>query len=187
MNYMSIILGEREIPKNNKKLSTTIENLKQVIKKAKVKISKTFTKLGDTLYYDNCLPHVPASRDVLKKPDGVCPIRVNWKKKNFEGMSTDEICNCLKQQYGWCVAVVDEDHTRNKFKNKTIAWVVFDTEEEAKRNMILFNKLFFTAIEKDTVEEYKKFKQNPEKRILSFDKLVPNAYELYDKIDKGEL
>lgn len=187
MNYMSIILGERDVPKNNKRLSDSVEKLKQSIKKAKVKIDNKFVKLGDTLYYDNCLPYIPATRDVLKKPDGVCPIKVNWKKKSFEGMTTDEICKILKPQWGWCVAVVDEDHTRNKFKNKTIAWIVFDTEAEAKNTMTLFNKMFFTAIEKDTVDEYKKFKQNPEKRVLSFDKLVPNAYELYDQVDKGEL
>ena len=36
-------------------------------------------------------------------------------------------------------------------------------------------------------QEYKKFKQNPDKRILSFDKLVDNAYDLYEQVDKGEL
>ena len=44
-----------------------------------------------------------------------------------------------------------------------------------------------TAIEQDCVEEYRKFKQNPDKRILSFDKLVDNAYDLYEQVDKGEL
>ena len=53
--------------------------------------------------------------------------------------------------------------------------------------MELFNKLFMTAIEQDCVDEYKKFKLNPDKRVLSFDKQIDNAYELYELVDKGEL
>ena len=59
--------------------------------------------------------------------------------------------------------------------------------EDKNRNMKVFKSMFMTAIEQDCVEEYKKFKQNPDKRILSFDKLVDNAYDLYEQVDKGEL
>lgn len=114
-------------------------------------------------------------------------MRVNWKKKTFEGMSTNEIANQLKEQYGWNITTVDADHTRNKYKNKTDAWVVFDTKEEAERNMKLFNSMFITAIELDAIEEYKRFKENPAKRPLTFDKLVENAYELYEAVDQGEI
>ena len=61
------------------------------------------------------------------------------------------------------------------------------TKEAAEKNTEVFKSMFMTAIEQDCVEEYKKFKQNPDKRILSFDKLVDNAYDLYEQVDKGEL
>ena len=53
--------------------------------------------------------------------------------------------------------------------------------------MALFNKMFYTEIELDTIDEYKKFVKSPDKRVLSFDQIVPNAYELYDEIDKHTL
>ena len=123
----------------------------------------------------------------MKKSTDVCNIRVNWKGTNFTGMTTDEICNKLKVQYGWNVTLVDKEHTRNKFKNKNVCWVVFDTEEQAKDALRHFNSMFMTAIELDCIEEYKRFKLNPEKRPLTFDKLVDNAYELYEMVDNGEI
>ena len=66
----------------------------------------------------------------------------------------------LKDQWGWTIVTVDAEHQRNKYKNKSTAWVIFDTEEKAKTYMNLFNKMFITAIEWDAIEEYKKFKKN---------------------------
>ena len=76
---------------------------------------------------------------------------------------------------------------RNKYKNKSTVWVVFDTEKKAKQAMEVFNSMFITAMEQDTVDEYKRFKESPEKRILSFDKILPTAYDLYEAVDKGEM
>lgn len=188
MNFMSVILEERKLTaKDTKKFGSTIENLKNIIKKEKVKISKNIKKVGNSMYCVNALPYIASTRDVLKKPDIVCSIRVNWKQKSYIGMSTNDIIKELKEQWCWYTSIVDEEHSRNKFKNKDIICVVFDSKEQAEKNMEIFKKLFMTAIEQDCVEEYKKFKQNPDKRVLSFDKLVDNAYELYEKVDKGEL
>jgi len=44
-----------------------------------------------------------------------------------------------------------------------------------------------TAMELDCIEEYKRFKENPEKRPLTFDMLCSNAYELYEQVDNDEL
>lgn len=46
--------------------------------------------------------------------------------------------------------------------------------------------MFRTAIEQDAIDEYKHFKQNPMKRPLTYDKLIDNAYDLYDLVDRGE-
>ena len=185
MNLMALVLDEKTT--KDKKLHKKVNELKDLVKKEKIKINKTIKKIHNSMYCLNGLPYIPLTRDVLVKPNGVCSIRVNWKNKSFDGMSTDDIVKELKEQWCWYTSVVDEDHSRNKYKNKNTICVVFDKKEEAEKSMQIFNKLFMTAIENDCVEEYKKFKQNPDKRILSFDKLIDNAYELYDKVDKGEL
>lgn len=187
MNYMSLVLGERKVPDNNKNLANKIDELKVLVKKNKIKFNKTIKKLGNTMYSVNGLPYISVSRDVLKKPDSICSIRVNWKKKSMGDMTLDEAIKELKEQWCWNVSVVDEEHTRNKYKNKDIICVVFDTKEEAEKNMEIFNKLFMTAIEQDCVEEYKRFKENPDKRPLTFDRLVSNYAELYQAVDDGIL
>lgn len=187
MNFMSFVLDEKEVSKRDKKLQKKIEELKELLKKEKIKISKSLKRIGNSTYCANAIPYIPRTRDVLTKPNGICSIRVNWKKQSFEGMTTDEIVKVLKTQWCWYISVVDEEHSRNKYKNKDTICVVFDSESKAKRSMELFNKLFMTAIEQDCVDEYKKFKLNPDKRVLSFDKQIDNAYELYELVDKGEL
>lgn len=188
MNFMAVILEERKLTaKDNKKFGATVESLKNLIKKEKIKISKTIKKVGNSMYCVNALPYIAGTRDVLKKPDEVCSIRINWKGKSYANVPTSVAIKELKEQWCWYTSIVDEEHSRNKFKNKDIICVVFDTKEEAEKNMEIFKNLFMTAIEQDCVEEYKKFRQNPDKRVLSFDKLVDNAYELYEKVDNGEL
>lgn len=184
---MYAALVSAEFNSKNTKLNERVKRLKEKIKESKYKIDDKFTKLGDTHYYNNCLPLISKARDVLKKPNGICKIRVNWKKKKFEGLSVSEINDQLKEQWGWNLVIVDAEHTRNKFKNKSVAWVVFDTEEQALDSMNFFNAFFTTAIELDAIEEYKRFKENPEKRPLTFDKLVDNAYDLYEAVDQGEI
>ena len=187
MNLMYFVLSSAKFTNKNNKLVTKVELLRENLKKEKFKVTDKFTKLGDTYYYNNAIPNITKERDVLVKPNSICNIRVNWKKKPFTGLSTSEAYEQLKQQYGWCVTTVDAEHTRNKYKNKTIAWVIFDTESEAKRNMSIFNSMFITAIEWDAIEEYRRFKQNPSKRPLTFDQLVENYAELYDMVDKHEI
>jgi len=187
MNLMPFVLSDEEFNIKNKNIVNKIEKVKKALKTSKIKIKKVNKKIGDIFYCDNYLPFIKPDRDVLKKSTDVCNIRVNWKGTNFAGMTTDEICNKLKVQYGWNVTLVDKEHTRNKFKNKNVCWVVFDTEEQAKEALHIFNSMFMTAIELDCIEEYKRFKLNPEKRPLTFDKLVDNAYELYEMVDKGEI
>ena len=184
MNLMHIILSD--IPVINKRKYGAREKIilgKQLLEKYRLKISNEYTQLGSALYYKNCLPLIVKTRDVLKKPLEVCKIRVNWKRK----ICTPEEYLSLKEQWGWTVTVVDAGHTRNKYKNKSTLWVVFDSKERAQKALTTFNTLFITAMEQDAIEEYKKFKENPEKRILSFDKILPTAYELYEEVDKGNI
>ena len=187
MNLMYFVLSDEKFSCKNKKIANKIESLKEKFKKTKIKISDKFTKLNNTFYYNNCLPYMSKDRDVLKKPTELCKIYVNWKKKPLNGMTTEEIISTLKPQWGWTISTVDAEHTRNKFKNKNDLWVVFDSEAKAKEAMQTFNSLFITAIELDAIEEYKRFKENPEKRPLTFDKLVPNYAELYDAVDNHEI
>jgi len=187
MNLMHIAVSSNMIS-NDDKINKKLLGIREQIKKDKIKISEKYIKMGTCFYYQNVLPFVPEMRDVLKKPTTICLMRVNWKKQPFEGLTAIQICdqNLLKEQYGWCVQTVDAEHTRNNYKNREIFWVIFDTEEAAIKNRYVFNMMFRTAIEQDAIDEYKKFKQNPLKRPLTFDKLVENAYELYDLVDKGE-
>jgi len=187
MNLMPIILSNDEFKSKNIYINKKIEKIKNLIKQEKTKFKEEPIYIGNTQYYKSCLPIISKERDVLTKPTEICKIFVNWKNKDFTGMKVNDICNELKAQYAFSIAIVDAEHTRNKFKNKTIIWAVFDSEELAKKNMRIFNSMFITAIEQDAINEYKKFKENPEKRPLTFDKLVPNAYKLYNAIDKGEL
>lgn len=186
MNLMYVIVNNLDYTNKNNTLLDRVNTLKAKVKKEKVKFSGDSVKIGDVHYYNNVLPLISKNRDVLKKPTDVCKMSVNWKKKVFTNMSTDEILKELKPQWGWNVTTVDAEHTRNKFKNKESAWVVFDTKEEAEQKMKLFNSMFITAIEQDCINEYKRFKENPDKRILTFDKLVENAYELYEAVDNNE-
>lgn len=185
MNLQFLLLNDKKT--NNEKLNVLLDSVANELKSVKVKFSEKKVMLGDTGYYHNALPIIPESRDVLKKASNICKIKVNWKKEPFEGLTSFEISDLLKQQYGFCVSVVDKEYTRNNFKNKESFWVVFDSEKIAERNMRLFNRMFRTAIEQDAIDEYKRFKQNPMKRPLTYDKLVDNAYELYDMVDRGEI
>jgi len=185
MNLQYLLLNDKKT--NNEKLNSFLEGVAELLKRSKVKFSDKKVMLGDTGYYHNCLPIVPESRDLLKKANNVCRMYVNWKREQFPDMTTQEICDILKPQYGFNISVVDKDYTRNNYKNKESFWVVFDSEKLAKKNMELFNKMFRTAIEQNAIDEYKRFKQNPMKRPLTYDKLVDNAYELYDMVDRGEV
>lgn len=186
MNLMYLALNPDSKLKDEK-YNAKLQAVKDLLKKSKIKISDKYTKVGNTLYYKNCLPMIEETRDLLTKPTAPCKIRVNWKGEKFTGMSTSEIVKKLPEYWGWVISVVDADYKRNKYKNKSDMWVVFKTEQECREAQSLFNKMFYTEIELDTIDEYKKFIKNPEKRILSFDQIVPNAYELYDEVDKNTL
>ena len=186
MNLMYLALDPNSKLKDEK-YNAKLQAIKDLLKKSKIKISDKYQKVGNTIYYKNCLPLIEETRDLLTKPTGSCKMRVNWKKESFAGLSTEEIMKRLPEYWGWSISVVDENYKRNKYKNKTNMWVVFDTEEKAEEAMKLFNKMFYTEIELDTIDEYKKFIKSPEKRVLSFDQIVPNAYELYDEVDKHTL
>lgn len=187
MNLMYPFISNTKLKTKDTKILTKFAGLSEIWKTENIRISEDFIKIGTTPYYLNCLPLIKKNRDVLQKPTEICEIRINWKKESFAGLSTEEVINKLKKQWGWVTIIVDADHKRNKFKNKNIIWVIFDTQEEASRNMNLFNSMFITAMELDCIEEYKKFKQSPDKRPLTFDKLCNTAYDLYDQIDKGVL
>lgn len=186
MNLMYLALNPNSKLKDEK-YNTKLQAVKELFKKSKIKISNKYQKVGNTIYYKNCLPLIEETRDLLTKPTTPCKIRVNWKKENFSGLSMDEIVSKLPEFWGWCISVVDANYKRNKYKNKTDMWVVFSKEEQAKEAMDLFNKMFYTEIELDTIDEYKKFIKSPEKRVLSFDQIVPNAYELYNEVDNHTL
>jgi len=185
MNFQFLLLNDKKT--DNAKLNNYLDKVAEEIKSTKIKLSDKKVMLGDMGYYHNCLPIIPESRDLLKKASNICPMRVNWKKEAFEGLTSDEIYPLLKPQYGFCISIVDKDYTRNNYKNREFAWIVFDSEKAAEKNMRLFNKMFRTAIEQNAIDEYKRFKQNPMKRPLTYDKLVDNAYELYDMVDRGEI
>lgn len=185
MNLQYLVLANKKT-ENNTKLNESLQDLANDIKENKIKISDKKVVLGDMSYYRNCLPIVPETRDLLKKPVNICDIRINWKKEDFKDLDTKTIFEQLKPQYGFCIDMVDVGYTRNNFKNKESAWVVFDSKNSAEKNLRVFNKMFRTAIEQNAIDEYKKFKQNPMKRPLTYDKLVDNAYELYDLVDRGE-
>lgn len=185
MNLMHVILSSPDATVKSKKYGARERVIKgrELLNKYKIKIDTEYIKLGDTLYFHNHLPKIVKARDVLTKPQQVCKIRINWKKKN---LTSDQYMQ-LKEQYGWITTVVDSEHTRNNYKNKSTIWVVFDSENKAKQAMETFNMMFITAMEQDAVDEYKRFKESPDKRILSFDKILPGAYDLYEAVDKGEM
>lgn len=186
MNLMYLALNPDSKLKDVK-YNAKLQAIKDLLKKTKIKISDKYQKVKNVIYYKNCLPFIEETRDLLTKPTGFCKIRVNWKGETFAGLSTSEIIERLPEFWGFSISIVDANYKRNKYKNKTDAWVVFDSEEKAEEAMALFNKMFYTEIELDTIDEYKKFIKSPEKRVLSFDQIVPNAYELYDEIDKHTL
>jgi len=186
MNLQYMLLNNKKT-ENDEKMNIFLENVAEDIKKLKIRFSEKKVMLGDMGYYQNALPVIPESRDVLKKASSICSIRINWKKEDFGDMSTTEIYDQLKQQYGFCVSIVDKDYTRNNYKNKESIWIVFDSEKAAEKNLQIFNRMFRTAIEQNAIDEYKRFKQNPMKRPLTYDRLVDNAYDLYDMVDRGEI
>ena len=161
MNLMHTVLSSPTATVKSKKYGARdkIEKSRELLEKYKLKISDEYVKLGETPYFHNCLPKIVKTRDYLQ----------------------------LKEQYGWTAVIVDSEHTRNKYKNKLTVWVIFDSEKKAKQAMEAFNMMFITAMEQDAVDEYKRFRENPDKRVLSFDKILPTAYELYEAVDNGEM
>lgn len=185
MNLQYLLLNDKKTT-DNIYLNKALDSAAEFVKNNKIKFTDKKIMLGEMGYYHNALPVLPEARDLLLKPTCIVNMRVNWKKESFDGMSVDEISNALKLQYGFNVSIVDKGYTRNNYKNKETVWVVFDTLKAAEKNLTAFNKMFRTAIEQDAIDEYKRFKQNPKKRPLTYHKLVPNAYDLYDLVDQGE-
>ena len=187
MNLQYLLLNDKKTT-DDVFLNKALERAADFTKNNKLRFTDKKVMLGDIGYYQNSLPIIPESRDVLTKPNTIVNIRVNWKKQDFGDTPVEKLCedNVLKLQYGFNVSIVDKDYTRNNFKNKETVWVVFDSLASAEKHLAGFNKMFRTAIEQDAIDEYKRFKQNPKKRPLTYDKLVPNAYDLYDLVDQGE-
>ena len=70
MNLMALVLDEKTT--KDKKLHKKVNELKDLVKKEKIKINKTVKKIHNSIYCLNGLPYVPSTRDVLIKPNGVC-------------------------------------------------------------------------------------------------------------------
>jgi hypothetical protein len=175
---------------SDEKINKRLDTIRERIKKEKIKTTSKFTQSQDVKYYLNTLPNIPESRDVLIKPSTICTIYVNWKHLPFTNMSCQQILDkgLMKMQYGWNVSIVDKEHTRNSWSDKEIVWAIFDSEQSALKHRSVFNSMFITALERDAVDEYKKFKHSPLKRPLTFDKIIgEGAYELYKQVDNGEL
>lgn len=187
MNLQYMLLNDKKT-ENDIKLNNALQRVANTIIENKIKFTEKKIMLGEIGYYQNALPIIPESRDLLSKSHTIVNIRVNWKKQDFGDMTIDEICEKeLKLQYGFNISIVDKGYTRNNYKNKENVWVVFNTESTARKYLDIFNRMFRTAIEQDAINEYKRFKQNPSKRVLTYDKLIDNAYELYDMVDRGEV
>lgn len=183
MNFMYYVFDENELKKANSNIKEKVNNIVTEVNKEKIKLAKKSKRIKNCLYYLNGLPLINKNRDVLTKAFNVCKVRVNWKDVEITDLSKiDEI---LPEQYGWNISTVDKEHTRNNYQNKETSWVVFDKKEKAEKALKIFNSMFMTAIEQDCIDEYKHYKQNPAKRILTFNNIIPNAYELYDLVDKN--
>ena len=182
MNYMTNLLTNNTktiIPYFKKQ----VKEVSEVVDKNNITFTRDFVKIKEQLYFLNALPEIVPERDVLKKPKHLCKLFINWDNLSFSSLEERE--SKLTPQWGWLFSSVDKEHSRNNFKNKETAWVVFDSEEKAQLYLDTFNKLFLTAAENDAIVEYKHYKKNPLKRILTFNKLVDNVYSLYDLVDKG--
>lgn len=184
MNLLEKVLGKKDVTKLDKDLQFKYKNLQDQIQNKDIEISPIFEKLGKNIYYRNVLPLITEDRDVLKRPETICKIFINFDKQSFDNPKVNEIIEKIPEYWGWLVTTVDKEHTRNNFKNKEVFWVVFDSKERCEYNFKYFNMMFRTAIEQDAIDEYRKFKKNPDKRILTFDQIINNAYDLYDLVDK---
>lgn len=183
MNLMYYVFNEERLETDDKYYQNKLQSLKEKVSKEKIKLAKKHKKICNSLYFLNGLPLIDKTRDVLSKSFSVCKIRVNWKDLPIDDPS--KINELLPEQYGWNISVVDKDHTRNNYQNKETYWIVFDKKEKAEKALKDFNEMFRTAIEQDCIDEYKRFKQNPAKRILTFNNIISNAYDLYDMVDQG--
>ena len=186
MNLMYAALNN--VMSKNPKINVKIKQLQQKIKDEHIKFTDNFKKMRGLIYFDEGLPIIGKCRDVLKKPEDICTLHMSFdRKEDLSKVSVEDALKRFTTKYAWCIHTVDADHKRNKYKNKTIAWVMFDSLEEAEKAKEQFNSMFITALEWDTIEEYRRFKENPEKRPLTFDQQGPNAYELYEAVDNGEI
>lgn len=183
MNLMYYVFNDEVLKTKDTYFKNQINILKEKVIKEKIKLAKKYKKIKSSLYYLNGLPLIDKSRDVLNKSFEVCKIRVNWKDVTITDPA--KIDKILPEQYGWNISVVDKEHTRNNYQNKEVYWVVFDKKEKAEKALKDFNMMFRTAIEQDCIDEYKHYKQNPSKRILTFNNIISNAYDLYDMVDQG--
>ena len=184
MNFMHLAMSKTftKDPKMNKK----IENLIFKLNDTKYTFADHPIDKGNGFYYNNALPIVSANRDVLEKDKEVCKMWVNWGGTGCG--CTYDLVNNYNAQYGFKVITVDAGYKRNKYQNKESAWVVYNTADEAINAMKFFNSFFLTALEIDAINEYKKCKQSPDKRPLTFDQVIgPSVYDLYEQVDNNEL
>jgi hypothetical protein len=183
MNLMYYVFNDETLETDDKYFINQLNILKEKASKGKIKVAKKYKKIRNSLYFLNGLPLIDKTRDVLSKSFKVCKMRINWKDIAIDDPA--KINELLPEQYGWNISVVDKEHTRNNYQNKETYWIVFDKKEKAEQALEDFNMMFRTAIEQDCIDEYKHYKQNPAKRILTFNNIIHNAYDLYDLVDKG--
>ena len=183
MNLMYYVFTDEHLETSDKYFKEQLKILKKKVEDDKIKLAKNYKQIKNCQYYLNGLPLIDKCRDVLSKSFVVCKLRINWK--DLKITDTSKIDELLPEQYGFTVTTVDKEHTRNNYQNKEVCWVVFDKKEKAEKALADFNSMFRTAIEQDCIDEYKHYKQNPAKRILTFNNIISNAYELYDMVDQG--
>ncbi len=186
MNMMSdVLVSLDKVVSADEMLMPKIARARAAVLKNKIKFTDSWRVFHGNHYYVNALPIVSEHRDVLKKSNSCCQMRINWKNKPVQ-LDKPLSPDMLKPQWGWVVETVDVEHTRNNFRNKETFWCVYDTETKAMRYLEVFNMMFRTCLEQDTIDEYKRFKQKPEKRPLTYDKILSTAHELYAMVDRGE-
>ena len=130
MNLMYAALNN--VMSKNPKINVKIKQLQQKIKDEHIKFTDNFKKMRGLIYFDEGLPIIGKCRDVLKKPEDICTLHMIFdRKEDLSKVSVEDALKRFTTKYAWCIHTVDADHKRNKYKNKTIAWVMFDSLEEA--------------------------------------------------------
>ena len=174
MNLMYKVLNQSQNETDNLILSLRQEMVDKKIKIVDNPEQTNFLKAKngpiksngkDIFYYLNSIPKILKNRDVFKKPNAICEIKVDLEGKLTPENYKNEY-DKLKTRYCFTFSTCQAPYTKASMKYKHYYTILFDNKSTCEKYLEWFNKCFKTIQEQEAEKEELSKKMNMYKKIF---------------------